>query len=163
MIKVMKRSFNVIFIFVVVILCNIVSCVQYSQLRLLKSNVESVQMEGLSTLNLLLNLEIDNPDAKLTVKDIRGKIYYKDELLADAIALEPLSIMPHSRQEYTLKLQLKLNKSMSIFNIIRSISNGGFKNEDCYIIYDIKLSPRFLPDYWIKNNKIGASDLLQNS
>ena len=79
-------------------------------------------MRGLRSLQANLALDLDNPSMKVTLKDIKGVIYYEGEPFVN-YTMDPITLAAKSTQVYQCTCILELDQSKSILEVLATLPN----------------------------------------
>ena len=119
------RNRKVLFIISALFLLIAVSGCNYKKLKEIRAtswSLESVSLRGLRSLQANLALELDNPSMKVTLKDIKGVIYYEGEPFVN-YTMDPITLAAKSAQVYQCTCLLELDPSKSILDVLATLPN----------------------------------------
>lgn len=90
------------------------------EIRATSWSLESVSLRGLRSLQANLALELENPSMKVTLKDIKGVIYYEGEPFIN-YSMDPLTLAAKTTQTYHCTCILELDQSKSLMDVLATL------------------------------------------
>ena len=120
----MKRKGLIILTAVLaLVLSSVTGCRKYEQIRVTSGKIESLNMNGLRSVDLTLLVGIDNPAGKVTVKEAEGTLRHFGKIIGK-VTLAPLVLMPRTHAEYTVEAQVELAAGLGFKDLMRLADPG---------------------------------------
>ena len=119
------RKGRIIAIISAIFLLFAISGCNYKKLKEIRAtswSLESVSLRGLRSLQANLALELENPSMKVTLKDIKGVIYYEGEPFIN-YTMDPLTLAAKCTQIYHCTCILELDQSKSLMDVLTTLPN----------------------------------------
>jgi len=105
------------------VLSSVTGCRKYEQIRVTSGKIESLNMNGLRSVDLTLLVGIDNPAGKVTVKEAEGTLRHFGKIIGK-VTLAPLVLMPRTHAEYTMEAQVELAAGLGFKDLMRLADPG---------------------------------------
>ena len=124
MIMPMKRFVKILLLLCVICISG---CGKISDIKFSSCKMVSCTPTSLRSLNLKLNVEIDNPSIRLNLSQMQALVYRNGKSLG-TIAVDPLTIAAHTTELYDVTAHVSLDKGTSLHQIMSIASD--FKPEE---------------------------------
>lgn len=105
------------------VLSSLTGCRKYEQIAVISGNIESVEMDGLKAVNVVLSLEIDNPAGKVILESAEGTVKHFGKVIGK-VTLAPMALLPRSTAEYHVKAHLELASGLKLMEILSLAAPG---------------------------------------
>ena len=93
-------------------------CHKYEQIQILYGKVESLNMSGLRSVDVTLDVGLSNPAGKIIVEEAVGTLKHFGKVIGN-VTLAPLTLDARTSASYKVEARVELAKSMSIMEIMR--------------------------------------------
>ena len=115
----MKRIGGFLRIIVLAILViNMSGCRKYEQIQILYGKVESLNMSGLRSADLIIDVGLSNPAGKIIINDAVGTLKHFGKVIGN-VTLAPLTLDARTSTSYKVEARVELAKTMGIMEIMR--------------------------------------------
>ena len=105
------------------VLSSLTGCRKYEQIAVISGNIESVEMDGLKAVNVVLSLEIDNPAGKVILESAEGTVKHFGKVIGK-VTFAPMALLPRSTSEYHVKAHLELASGLKLMEILSLAAPG---------------------------------------
>lgn len=92
-------------------------CGRIGDVRIGGCRLESVSPSGLRSIEAVIGTEIENHGRAFSVSDIKGRLYYKGDAVADFEA-DPIEVARKASGLHSLTMSATLAKGISVFGIM---------------------------------------------
>ncbi len=93
-------------------------CHKYEQIQILYGKVESLNMSGLRSVDVTMDVGLDNPAGKIIIEDAYGTLKHFGKVIGN-VTLAPVSLAARTSASYKLEARVELAKTMSLMEIMR--------------------------------------------
>jgi hypothetical protein len=121
--KVKRKSLIILIAMLAFVLSSLTGCRKYEQITVTSGEVESVEMDGLKAVNVILRLEIDNPAGKVLVESAEGTVKHFGKVIGK-ITIAPVALLPRRTAEYHVKAHLELASGLKFMEILNLAAPG---------------------------------------
>ena len=118
-----RKSLIILVALLAFVLSSLTGCRKYEQIVVTSGNIESVEMEGLKAVNVVLRLEIDNPAGKVILESAEGTVKHFGKVIGK-VTLAPMALMPRRTAEYHVKAHLELAPGLKLKEILSLAAPG---------------------------------------
>ena len=118
-----RKSLIILVALLAFVLSSLTGCRKYEQIVVTSGNIESVEMEGLKAVNVVLCLEIDNPAGKVILESAEGTVKHFGKVIGK-VTLAPMALMPRRTAEYHVKAHLELAPGLKLKEILSLAAPG---------------------------------------
>ena len=92
-------------------------CKKYEQIKIHSGKVESLNMNGLRSADLILSVKVENPAGKLILEDVRGTLKHSGKIIGD-VTLAPLTLSARTVADYKVSATIELDKGISLIELM---------------------------------------------
>ena len=128
-----RKSLIALVAMLTLILSSLTGCRKYEQIRITACKIESVSMNGFKSLDLNLNVGMENPAGKIIIQSAEGTLKHFGKVIGK-VTLAPLTINPRSSSCYPAKAHVELASGLSLKQILTLADPA--KLEECTIDID---------------------------
>ena len=100
---------------------------KFKEIRATSWSLESVALRGLRSLEASLELELENPAGKVTLKDITGILYYNGVPFVN-YSVDPLTVSAKSTQTYHCSCVFELDPGVPILDLLATLPELSSEN-----------------------------------
>ena len=97
-------------------------CGRIGDVRIAGCRLESVSPSGLRSIDAVIGTEIENHGRAFSVSDIKGRLYYRGDAVADFVA-DPIEVARKSSGPHFVTISATLAKGVSVFGIMGMIGS----------------------------------------
>jgi hypothetical protein len=108
-------------------------CKKYEQISLVSGKVESLNMNGLRSADLLLSVKVDNPAGKVKIEEAKGTLKHSGKVIGN-VTLAPLILNARIEAEYKPEAKIELEKGVGLMQLM-SFMNINKLNECTIDLY----------------------------
>ena len=115
----MKRKGLIVLVaMLAVMLSSLSGCQKYEQIRIVSGNVESVNMNGFKSVDMVLSVKIDNPAGKVKVKSAEGTLKHFGKVIGK-VTLAPMILPARSVSECQVEAHVELAAGLGLKDILK--------------------------------------------
>ena len=130
-----------IYILALAVMLLLTGCADIKKLQQLKADfvgVENLSTRGLTGVDLVLVLDVDNPGAQFSLSEISGTIEQSGKVLGK-VALDPFTIEGKTAGRYNLNVDMTLGEGVNIFNLARLLDKAALDQITVDLSADVQL------------------------
>ena len=98
-------------------LVTVSGCKNYEKVRVVSGKVESLNMNGLRSADIVMSVTVDNPAGKIIVEEITGTLKHSGKVLGN-VTLAPLTLKARSLSEYEVNATVELEKGIGLMYLM---------------------------------------------
>ena len=121
--KVKRKSLIILIAMLAFVLSSLTGCRKYEQITIVSGEIESVEMDGLKAVNVILRLEVDNPAGKVVIESAEGTVKHFGKVIGK-VTLAPMALLPRRTAEYHVKAHLELASGLKLMDILSLAAPG---------------------------------------
>lgn len=106
---------------------SLAGCGKYEDVKITSGKIVKISMNGFRTVDILVNLGVDNPAGKIEVKSAEGTLKHFGKVLGK-VTTAPVVVMPRTSGSYDVMLKAELAQGLG-FQDIMLFSNVERLNE----------------------------------
>ncbi len=115
--KVRKTSILLLVSVLTFLLMSLSGCGRYEQIRVVSGKVESLNINGFKTVDIVLSLRVDNPAGKVVLQDVHGSLKHFGKVLG-RVTLTPLALHARTVADYRVEACVTLESGIGIRDIM---------------------------------------------
>ena len=92
-------------------------CRKYEQIRIVSGKVESLNMSGFRSADIVLKVEVSNPAGKVVLEEASGVVKHFGKVLG-RVSLAPLELRARWTGEYRVEAKITLDKGVSFMDMM---------------------------------------------
>ena len=121
--KVKRKSLFILTAVLVFVLSSLTGCRKYERISITSGEIESVEMDGMKAMNVILRLEIENPAGKVIVESAEGVVKHFGKVIGK-VTLAPMALLPRRTAEYHVNAHLELASGLRLMEILSLAAPG---------------------------------------
>ena len=118
-----RKNFIILIGILAFVLSSLTGCRKYEQITITSGEIESVAMDGLKAVDVVLCLEIDNPAGKVIVESAEGIVRHFGKVIGK-VTLAPIALLPRRTAEYHVKAHIELDRGMKMMDVLSLAAPG---------------------------------------
>ena len=99
------------------LLLSLGGCRKYEQIQVLSGEVESLNMNGLRSVNLIMRVEVSNTAGKIVLEDVSGVLKHFGKVLGN-VSLAPFELHPRTTEKYLVEARIVLDRGVSLKDLM---------------------------------------------
>lgn len=135
----MKRIHYTRLLAIVLLLVAAVSCGRFEDIRINSCKLDSASPRGFTSVDAVLDIEIDNPAPSFTVDDIRGVVLRDSADSVVFITGGPVEVHRRSVQSYKVPCTATLGRSMGLLDLLNTVNNKDYEGFTLELEMDVSL------------------------
>ena len=136
------------------------ACGNFKDIKINSCKLGSVSLRGLSAVDAVLDVEIDNPAMAFTISDIDGAVITAEADTAIVIKGGPVDISRKSVKTYQVPCTATLGPAMDLMTLINTVSAGNYSGYDLDMVLTVQLKNGISRE--VKLDEISLADLMEN-
>ena len=121
--KVKRKSLIILIAMLAFVISSLTGCRKYEQISITSGQIESVQMDGLKAVDVILRLEVDNPAGKVVIESAEGTVKHFGKVIGK-VTLAPMALLPRRTAEYHVEAHLELASGLKLMEILSLAAPG---------------------------------------
>ena len=109
------------------LLATVVSCGRFEDIRINSFKLDSATPRGFTSVDAVIDVEIDNPATSFTVEDIRGVVLRDGVDSVVFIKGGPVDVQRRSVQSYLVPCTATLGRSMGLLDLLNTVNNKDYE------------------------------------
>ena len=105
------------------LLLALTGCRKYEQVQIVSGELESLKMNGLRSVDVVLCVVVSNPAGKIVLEEVCGTVKCFGKVLGN-VSLAPLQLHARTAAEYKVEATLTLSQGVGLMEMM-SLMNGG--------------------------------------
>jgi hypothetical protein len=118
-----RKNFIILIGILAFVLSSLTGCRKYEQITITSGEIESVAMDGLKAVDVVLCLEIDNPAGKVIVESAEGIVRHFGKVIGK-VTLAPIALLPRRTAGYHVKAHIELDRGMKMMDVLSLAAPG---------------------------------------
>ena len=136
-----------------------VSCGRFEDIRIKSCKLDSATPRGFTSVDAVLDVEIDNPATSFTVSDIQGVVLRNGADSVIFLSGGPVDVQRRSVQNYKVPCTATLGRSMGLLDLLNVVNNKEY--EDFTLELQLEVALKNGIQRTIKLDPFNLEDLLQ--
>jgi hypothetical protein len=135
----MKRIHSARHLALVFLLVAAISCGRFEDIRINSCKLDSASPHGLTAVDAVLDVEIDNPATSFTISDIQGVVLQNgtDSLLF--ITGGPVDVQRRSVQSYKVPCTASLGRNVGLFDLLNVVNSKNYEGYTLELEMEVSL------------------------
>ena len=93
------------------------ACHKYEQIQIVSGKVESLNMNGLRSVDLKMEVGVSNPAGRIVFEEVNGTLKHFGKVLGN-VSLAPFELCPKTVREYSIDAKIVLDKGMTFVELM---------------------------------------------
>lgn len=100
-----------------VLLMSLTGCSKYRQISVTSGRIESINMNGFKSVDMIVRIGVDNPAGKLEIKSAEGILKHFGKIIG-RVTPDPVVIKARSDEEHVVKMHVEIAEGLGLREIL---------------------------------------------
>ena len=108
------------------VLMSLTGCKKYENIRLVSGKVESLNMSGFRSADIVFSVKVDNPAGKIRIEDVNATLKHSGKVLGN-VTVAPFTLNARTIAEYKVDAVVELEKGMGLMQLMNFMNINKLK------------------------------------